>query len=59
MLSEKYHLTFHRSQLLDQLLNLKQASLHVIDYLSRFQELMLRCDVTEEPWITVARFING
>ena len=57
-LKEKYLPTHYRSQLMNQLLNLKQTS-NVTDYMTRFDELMLRCDIQEEQWVTVTRFVNG
>ncbi|KAF7810704.1 Transposon Ty3-I Gag-Pol polyprotein [Senna tora] len=57
-LKEKYLPTHYRSQLMNQLLNLKQIS-NVTDYMTRFDELMLRCDIQEEQWVTVTRFVNG
>lgn len=58
-LKEKYLPTYYRSQLVEQLLNLRQSTSSVSDYLARFEELMLRCEIDEEPFITVSRFVNG
>ncbi|KAH7865207.1 hypothetical protein Vadar_003673 [Vaccinium darrowii] len=58
-LKEKYLPTSHRKQLMNQWLNLKQGSLSVGDYIAQFEVLMLRCEVHEEPWIRITRFING
>lgn len=51
--------SYYRSQLLDQLLNFRQATSSVSDYMSQFEDLMLRCELQEVPWLTVTRFING
>uniref|UniRef100_A0A5B7BML6 RNA-directed DNA polymerase n=1 Tax=Davidia involucrata TaxID=16924 RepID=A0A5B7BML6_DAVIN len=58
-LKEKYLPTYHKRQLLDQWMNLRQLSSSVTDYLARFEELFMRCAIHEEPWVTISRFING
>jgi hypothetical protein len=58
-LKEKYLPTYYRSKLVEQLFNLRQSTSSVSDYLARFEELMLRCSIYEEPFITVSRFVNG
>ncbi|TXG68718.1 hypothetical protein EZV62_003653 [Acer yangbiense] len=58
-LREKYLPTYYRSALLDQYLNIKQSSSSVNDYMSVFDDLLIRCNIKEEPDVTVARFING
>ncbi|KAF7844304.1 putative mitochondrial protein [Senna tora] len=42
---------------MNQLLNLKEIA-NVTDCMTRFDELMLRCDIQEEQWVTVTRFVN-
>lgn len=49
--------TYYRSKSVEQLLNLRQSTSNVSDYLARFEELMLRCEIDEEPF--VSRFVNG
>lgn len=56
---EKYLPTYYRSKSVEQLWNLRQSTSNVSDYLARFEELMLRCEIDEEPFITVSRFFNG
>ena len=58
-LREKYLPTYYRSALLDQYLNIKQSSSSVTDYMSVFDDLLIRCNIKEEPDVTVARFLNG
>ncbi|KAI9180646.1 hypothetical protein LWI28_006916 [Acer negundo] len=58
-LREKYLPTYYRSALLDQYLNIKQYSSSVNDYISVFDDLLTRCNIKEEPDVTVARFLNG
>lgn len=41
--------------MVEQLFNLRQST--STDYLARFEELMLRCEIDEEPF--VSRFVNG
>ncbi|KAI9200279.1 hypothetical protein LWI28_005289 [Acer negundo] len=58
-LREKYLPTYYRSALLDQYLNIKQSSSSVNDHMSVFDDLLIRCNIKEEPDVTVARFLNG
>ncbi|KAI9185053.1 hypothetical protein LWI28_003722 [Acer negundo] len=58
-LREKYLPTYYRSALLDQYLNIKQSSSSVNEYMSIFDDLLIRCNIKEEPDVTVARFLNG
>ncbi|KAI9194147.1 hypothetical protein LWI28_003501 [Acer negundo] len=58
-LREKYLPTYYRSALLEQYLNIKQSSSSVNDYMSVFDDLLIRCNIKEEPDVTVARFLNG
>ncbi|KAK0579189.1 hypothetical protein LWI29_022501 [Acer saccharum] len=54
-LKEKYLPPSYKNLLLDQLLNLKQASSSVTDYLIRFEDLRVRCEIKEEPCVATAR----
>jgi len=45
--------------MMDNWLSLKQLNTNVSDYYAQFEEMKLRCDIREEPWVTVIRFING
>lgn len=58
-LKEKYLPAYHKGKLLDQILNLKQTSFSVIEYLNQFEKLILRWNLREKTYITVRRFING
>lgn len=58
-LKDKYLPYFHKRQMMDDWLNLKQLNSSVSDYYARFEEMKLRCAVSEEQWVTVTRFING
>ena len=57
-LMEKCVTTQYRCQLYEELLNLKQVS-YSSYYISRFSNLIVRCDINEEEWRTVIRFVNG
>ena len=58
-LREKYLPTYYCSALLDQYLNIKQSSSSVTDYMSVFDDLLIRCNIKEEPDVTIAKFLNG
>lgn len=58
-LTEKYVPPFHRSQLVERLLNHRQNSSTVSDYRSRFDELLHRFDLHELGDVTITRFFNG
>lgn len=44
---------------MDRARNLKQFSLGVADCMSRFDGLMMHCNLQEEPIATLTSFING
>ncbi|XP_022852355.1 uncharacterized protein LOC111373989 [Olea europaea var. sylvestris] len=58
-LTEKYVLFYHRSQLLERLLNHRQNSSTVSDYRTHFDELWYRSDLTEPEDVSITRFLNG
>jgi len=58
-LKEKYLPPFHKAHLVDQMLDLKQSTSSVSDYINSFEELTQRCDLLEDPSITIARFVRG
>ncbi|KAI9193888.1 hypothetical protein LWI28_001042 [Acer negundo] len=58
-LREKYLPTYYRSALLDQYINIKQSSSSVNDYMSVFDDLLIRSNIKEEPDVTVARFLTS
>lgn len=39
--------------------NFKQRDLSVVDYIAEFENLMMRCDVSEQEEQTIARFLGG
>jgi len=48
---------YYKNRLLDQLQNLRQGDMSVQDYITKFEDLTLRCDVREHHSHTVTRFI--
>ncbi|KAK8951463.1 hypothetical protein KSP39_PZI004161 [Platanthera zijinensis] len=58
-LSEKYLPASYRDQLFEQLQNLRQGTLTVAEYMARFDELVVRSDISEEPIATASRFKAG
>ncbi|KAK8954863.1 hypothetical protein KSP39_PZI002830 [Platanthera zijinensis] len=57
-LRDKYLPASYREQLLDQLYALRQGSLSVAEYMTRFDELVVS-DIFEEPIATASRFRAG
>ena len=53
-LSESY-----RHRLLDKLLNLRQDSMSIQDYMNIFDDLTLRCEVKEDRLQTIYGFRSG
>ena len=58
-LKEKYIPSFHRTHLVDQMLDLRQSSSCVSHYINAFEELFQRYELLEGPYFTTARFIRG
>jgi len=58
-LKEKYLPFFPRTHLVDQMLDLRQSSSCVSDYINTFEELIQRCELVEDLSFTIARFIRG
>ncbi|KAK8929046.1 hypothetical protein KSP39_PZI017906 [Platanthera zijinensis] len=58
-LKDKYLPASYRDQLLDQLQSLRQGTLSVAEYMARFDELVVRSDISEEPIATASRFKAG
>ena len=58
-LKEKYLPSFHKAHLVNQMIDLRQSTSSVSDYINSFEELTQRCDLLEDPSITIARFIRG
>ena len=55
-LKENYLPSFPRTHLVDQMLDLRQPSSCVSNV---FEELIQRCELVEDPSITIAQFIRG
>jgi len=58
-LKEKYLPFFHKTHLVDQMLDLRQSTSSVSDYINSFEELTQRCNLLEDASFTIARFIRG
>jgi len=56
-LKEKYPPSFHRTHLVDQMLDIRHSSSCVSDYINAFEELNQRCGLVEDPSFTITRFI--
>ncbi|EXB94187.1 hypothetical protein L484_007850 [Morus notabilis] len=59
ILRNKYVSPYYMSDLLSQFHNLRQNTSTVHDYMSKFEDLMLRCQVDDEQRVLVTRFVNG
>ena len=49
----------YRSMIIDEWQHLRQGDNSVVDYIARFDDLMIRCNIDEEPVATLARFRAG
>ena len=58
-LREKFVPACYRPMILDEWQHLRQEEGTVADYIARFDDLMIRCNVDEEPMATLARFRDG
>ena len=58
-LREKYLPTTYRQRLIDRWQSLTQGDKSVSEYISEFDEYLLRCGVREESAMTVSRFRRG
>ena len=58
-LREKFVPACYRPMILDEWQHLRQNEGTVADYIARFDDLMIRCNVDEEPMATLARFRDG
>ena len=58
-LREKYIPACYRPMIIDEWQHLRQEEGTVADYVARFDDLMIRCNVDEEPMATLARFRAG
>ena len=58
-LREKFVPACYRPMIIDEWQHLRQGDGSVVDYISRFDDLMIRCNLDEEPMATLARFRAG
>ena len=58
-LREKFVPACYRPMIIDEWQHLRQGEGTVADYISRFDDLMIRCNLDEEPVATLARFRAG
>ena len=58
-IKKKYLPEYYRNRLLHQLHNFRQGNMLVHDYITKFEDLTLHCDVSEYHSHTVARFVWG
>ncbi|KAK9951474.1 hypothetical protein M0R45_006914 [Rubus argutus] len=58
-LREKYVPLSYQERLLDQWQSLRQGTMTAEEFIDKFEELMLRCNVNEDPSVTLARFRTG
>ncbi|XP_028755921.1 uncharacterized protein LOC114715291 [Neltuma alba] len=58
-LKEKYVPVSHLSMLFNQLNNLKQGTSSAVDYVSRYDDLLIRNDLNEPSFVVIERFISG
>ena len=58
-LREKFVPACYRPMIIDEWQHLRQGDDTVADYIVRFDDLMIRCNVDEEPVATLARFRAG
>ena len=58
-LKEKYLPSFYRTHLVDQMLNLRQSGSCLSDYINAVEDLIQRCELVEDPSLTIARFIRS
>ena len=58
-LREKFVPACYRPMIIDEWQHLQQGDGTVVDYITRFNDLMIRCNVDEEPVATLARFRAG
>ena len=59
ILREKYVPTTYRQRMLDQWQRLTQGSRPVIEYISKFDEFLSRCDLQEDEQVILSRFRDG
>ena len=55
-LGDKFVPPCYRPMIIDEWHHLRQGNGTVADYIARFDELMIRCNLDEEPMATLAHF---
>jgi len=58
-LQEKYLPQSYRNKLLDQWNNLKQGNKSINEYITQFNDYMIRCAIRENEAMTLRRFCKG
>ena len=58
-LREKYLPMSYNQRLLDQWQRLTQGTRSVAEYIAKFDEFVMRCNVTEDESVTLSRFRAG
>ena len=58
-LQEKYLPQFYRNKLLDQWNNLRQGNKPINEYITQFNDYMIRCAIRENEVMTLHRFCKG
>ena len=59
ILKEKYVPLAYKECLLDQWQSLRQGNMTAAEYIDKFEEFMVRCNINEDPSVTLARFRTG
>ena len=58
-LRDKFVPACYRPMIIDECQHLQQGDGSVVDYIARFDDLMIRCNVDDKPVATLARFRAG
>jgi hypothetical protein len=58
-LQEKYLPQLYRNKLLDQWNNLRQGNKSINEYITQFNDYMMRCAIRENEAMTLRRFYKG
>ena len=58
-LKQKYLPLSYQQSLLDEWQTLRQDNMPVAEYIAKFEEFMLRCDIREDRRMTLSRFRSG
>ncbi len=62
-LKEKYLPSYYKDNIAQEMMNLKQSTSSVIEYMENFEETLLICDLyydlVENPFLALHQIING